>query len=85
MENEETEINKWDLLASIMPSGIELNELSEDECEITDGENTVKVIDNGESYIVNNTSLHFEDTNIEIMFTMLLPYILQELDGNRRL
>jgi ribosome recycling factor len=29
MENEE--INKWELLAAIMPSGIDLKEISEDE------------------------------------------------------
>lgn len=82
MENEE--INKWELLAAIMPSGIDLKELSEDECEITDGENTIKVIDNGDSYVVNGRTIHFEDTDPEIVNTLVLPFIMQELDGNRR-
>ena len=80
MENED----KWTLLAAIMPSGIDLKELSDDECEITDGENTVKVINNGSSYVVNDKSISFEDTDPEIINTLVLPFIMQELDGNKR-
>ena len=82
MENEE--INRWDLLASIMPSGIDLKEVSEDECEVTDGEHTVKVINNDTSYVINDRTIHFEDTDPEIINTLIMPFIMQEFDGNRR-
>jgi hypothetical protein len=82
MENEE--INKWELLAAIMPSGIDVKETSEGECEISNGENTIKVIDNGSSYVIGDRSISFEDTEPEIINTLLLPFIMQELDGQRR-
>ncbi len=82
MENED--INKWTLLAAILPKGMDLNELSKDECELTDGENTIKIIDNGSSYVIGDKSISFEDTDPEIINTLVLPFILQELDGNRR-
>ena len=82
MDNDE--INRWDLLASIMPNGIDLKEISEDECEITNGENTVKVINNEDSYVINGRTIHFEDTDPEIINTLVMPFIMQELDGNRR-
>lgn len=78
------EENKWTLLASILPGGIELNELSEDECEVTDGENTIKVISNDTSYVVNGRTISFEDTDPEIINTLVVPFIMQELDGNKR-
>lgn len=80
MENED----KWTLLASIMPNGIDVKETSEGECEINNGENTIKVIDNGSSYVIGDRSISFEDTEPEIINTLLLPFIMQELDGQRR-
>ena len=80
MENED----KWTLLASIMPKGVDVKPLSDDECEISNGENTVKIIDNGSSYVINGRSISFEDTDPEIINSLVLPFIMQELDGNRR-
>lgn len=74
----------WTILTSLLPSGYELNETSDDECEVTNGDKTIKIIRNDNDFVVNNITLHFEDDNNEIINTLLIPYILQELDGIKR-
>ncbi len=76
---------QWVIMTSLLPEGYELNEISKDECEITDGNKTVKVIRNDNNFVVNDVTLHFEDEDFEIINTLLIPYILQEIDGNERL
>lgn len=76
---------QWVIMTSLLPKGYELKEISEDECEVTDGDKTVKVIRNDNDFVVNGTTLHFEDEDYEIINTLLIPYILQEIDGNERL
>ena len=80
------EDNFWELIASVLPANIELNPKEDDMAEVTDGTNTVTVIynDADNSYVVDGRTLHFKDVNPEIVNTLLVPYILQELDGNRR-
>ena len=75
----------WTILTSLLPSGYELNEISDDECEVTDGNKTIKIIRNDNDFVVNNITLHFEDDDTEIINTLLIPYILQELDGIKRM
>ena len=74
----------WTILTSLLPSGYELNETSDDECEVTDGNKTIKIIRNNNDFVVNNITLHFEDDDNEIINTLLIPYILQEIDGIKR-
>lgn len=76
---------QWVIMTSLLPKGYELNEISEDECEVTDGNKIIKVIRNDNDYVVNGVTLHFEDEDYEIINTLLIPYILQEIDGNERL
>lgn len=76
---------QWVIMTSLLPEGYELNEISKDECEITDGNKNVKVIRNDNNFVVNDVTLHFEDEDFEIINTLLIPYILQEIDGNERL
>lgn len=76
---------KWVLIAALLPSGVELNVIDEDSCEITDGSNQVNVVSNDNDYVINGKTLHFEDIDDDIINTLLVPYILQELDGQRRL
>ena len=79
MENEEI----WTLLASLMPEGIEVIP-SGDEALVKseDGE-----LNNAErnSYTMNGKTIHFQDTEFEVVNTILVPFILQELDGKRRI
>lgn len=78
---------RWTLLASVMPDGINVNPKENGEAEITDGENEITVIynDADNSYVINGKTIHFDKINNEFVNTILVPYILQELDGQRRI
>lgn len=61
------------------------------DCEIHDGYMTVnangksvKVIFTGHTYVVGNRSLHFTEDNEEV-FTILVPLILEAIDGKKRI
>ena len=78
---------RWILLASVMPDGIDV-EPDEDGAIIKDDSgNEVKVIynDADNSYNINGRTIHFENTNDGFINTIMVPYILQELDGERRI
>ena len=53
----------WTLLASLMPKGIEVNPKSEEEAEITDGENKLNIVYDSDvnTYTLNGKTLHFSD------------------------
>lgn len=74
----------WNILTALFPSGVEVFPDGE-EAEIVMGDKSVNVVCNfdNNSYTINGKTLHFDD-NAEIVGTILVPYILQELDGNRR-
>ena len=75
----------WELLESLMPSDIEMNK-SDGYVTFTDGQNEVRVVMVEENkFQINGKSYAFEDTDYEIINTILIPCILQELDGERRL
>lgn len=83
MDNDE----RWTLLASVMPDGIDVQS-DGDEATVKDNSgNEVKIIynDADNSYIINGKTIHFENTNDEFINTIMVPYILQELDGERRI
>ena len=75
----------WMLIESLMPSDVEID-INNDEATFSSEDNSVKVIYIDEGvYQINGQTLHFEDDNFEIVNTILVPYILQELDGHRRM
>lgn len=75
----------WTILASLMPEGIEVIP-DGSQAEIKQDENILKIVYNEDnnSYTINGKTLHFED-DFEVINTLLIPYILQELDGERRI
>jgi hypothetical protein len=79
MDNDEF----WTNLTSLLPSGIESN-FNDDECSITSGDKTVTIIKNENDFTVNGKTLHFKENDFEILNTLLVPFVLQELDGNKR-
>lgn len=82
MENEEI----WTLLASLMPEGIEVIP-SGDEALVKSEDGELNILYNAErnSYTMNGKTIHFQDTEFEVVNTILVPFILQELDGKRRI
>lgn len=78
-------MEQWELITALLPSGIELIP-NEDEAIIKNSEKSIKVIRaNDNSYVVNGHVVTFEDSLDEIVNTLLIPYILQELDGEKRI
>ncbi len=84
MENEEQTEDKWTLLASLLPDGVDLEPVDENEAEVTWNGNSTTVRNEGTDYEVNGRKIHFEDDYFEVINTIIIPYILQELDGNER-
>ena len=84
MENEEQTEDKWTLLASLLPDGVDLEPVDENEAEVTWDGNSITVRNEGNDYEVNGRKIHFEDDYFEVINTIIIPYILQELDGNER-
>ena len=79
-------MERWTLMAALMPEGIEVIPDGY-EALITDGDKRINVIYNdlNGSYVINGKTYHFKDNDFEFLNTLLVPIILQELDGNRRI
>ena len=76
----------WTLLAALMPDGIEVLPDGSEALVKGFGKKLGLVRDEeGNSYTINGKTIHFEDTEAEVVNTMLVPFILQELDGQRRI
>jgi hypothetical protein len=45
----------------------------------------VNIVRNGNNFTLNGKTLHFEDSDSDVINTFLIPSILQEFDGNKRL
>ena len=77
----------WELIAALLPEGVQLNPQQDGIAEITDEQTSIKIIYNEDdnSYVIGDQTLHFEDTDYEIINTLLVPYILQQLDNQRRI
>lgn len=77
---------QWELLAALLPDGVELNPSDDNSAEITSKDSSVTVVANNDnSFVVGQQTIHFEDDNPEIINTILVPCILQQLDGQRRI
>ena len=76
----------WTILASLLPNGAEV--FPDEDKAVIEFENkklNIYYNDINSSFVVNGKTLYFQDGNFEVIGTMLVPYILQELDGNRRI
>ena len=75
----------WDVIASLMPDEIEVYG-DNDEAKIVKKDKSINVVYNDEnnSFTIDGETLYFKD-NVDVIVTMLIPYILQKLDGNKRL
>jgi len=80
MDNDEFWIN----LTALLPSGADAN-FDDNECTVKFGDKELTVIRNENNFTINGKTLHFDDSDFEIINTLLVPYILQELDGNKRI
>ena len=74
----------WINFTSLLPSGFD-TDFDKNECTIKSGDKEVTVIRNENNFTINGKTLHFEDSDFEIINTLLVPYILQEFDGQVRL
>lgn len=74
----------WTNFIALMPSEADCN-FDGDECKIKSGGKEVTVVKNDNSFVVDGTTLHFEDDSEDIINTLLIPYVLQKLDDNRRI
>ena len=80
MDNDEF----WTNFTALLPDGIE-TQAKDSECHIKWDGKEVTVIRNDNSFVINGKTLQFEDESEDIINTMLIPYVLQELDGQRRI
>ena len=80
MENEEF----WTCLTALLPSGYETFP-DREECLVKSGDKEVNIVRNGNNFTLNGKTLHFEDSDSDVINTFLIPSILQEFDGNKRL
>ena len=80
MDNDEF----WTNFTALLPDGIE-TQAKDSECSIKWDGKEVTVIRNDNSFVINGKTLQFEDESEDIINTMLIPYVLQELDGQRRI
>ena len=76
----------WDVLTANMPEGVEVFPDGDEAVgRFDDNELTVVWNDTDNSFTINGKTLHFGDVDLEVIGTILIPYILQELDGERRI
>ena len=73
----------WTNFTALLPNGVETTPRDE-ECLVKWKDKEINVVRNDNSFVINGKTLHFEDDSEEIINTLLVPYVLQELDGNRR-
>lgn len=74
----------WTNFTALLPDGVETTP-DGDECTVTWKDKEINVVRNDNSFVINGKTLHFEDDSEEIINTLLVPYVLQELDGQRRM
>ena len=75
----------WTNITALLPSGVDLT-YDDANAVVKSGDTEISVVCNDEkTFVVNGTTLHFEDALSDIINTILVPYILQELDGKKRI
>ena len=80
MDNDEF----WTNFTALLPSGVETQPRDE-ECFVKWKDKELNIVKNDNSFVINGKTLQFEDDSEDIINTFLVPYVLQELDGQRRI
>ena len=74
----------WTNFTALLPNGIETIPRDE-ECFVKWNDKELNIIRNDNSFVINGKKLQFEDNSEDIINTFLVPYVLQELDGQKRI
>ena len=74
----------WTNFTALLPNGIETIPRDE-ECLVKWNGKELNIVRDDNSFVINGKKLQFEDNSEDIINTFLVPYVLQELDGQRRI
>lgn len=74
----------WTNFTTLLPNGVETTPRDE-ECLVKWNDKELNIIRNDNSFVINGKKLQFEDNSEDIINTFLVPYVLQELDGQKRI
>lgn len=80
MDNDEFWIN----FTALLPNGVE-TQPKDSECLVKWNDKELNIVRNDNSFVINGKTLQFEDDSEDIINTFLVPYVLQELDGQKRI
>ena len=80
MDNDEF----WTNFTALLPDDVETTPRDE-ECLVKWNDKELNIVRNDNSFVINGKTLQFEDDSEDIINTFLVPYVLQELDGQRRI
>ena len=80
MDNDEF----WTNFTALLPNGVETTPKDE-ECLVKWNGKELNIVRNDNSFVINGKTLQFEDNSKDIINTFLVPYVLQELDGQKRI
>lgn len=77
----------WTNLGSFFPDGMEIFPDGESAIIRDSSGNEIGIIHNDadNSFVIGRNTVHFDGMRDEFLPTILMPYVLQELDGNRRI
>lgn len=74
----------WINFTALLPNGVETTPRDE-ECLVKWNDKELNIVRNDNSFVINGKTLQFEDNSEDIINTFLVPYVLQELDGQKRI
>ena len=74
----------WTNFTALLPNGVETTPRDE-ECTVKWNDKELNIVRNDNSFVINGKTLQFEDNSEDIINTFLVPYVLQELDGQKRI
>ena len=80
MDNDEF----WANFTALLPNSVE-TQPKDSECLVKWNDKELNIVRNDNSFVINGKTLQFEDDSEDIINTFLVPYVLQELDGQRRI
>lgn len=74
----------WTNFTALLPNGVETTP-NDEECIVKWNDKELNIVRNDNSFVINGKTLQFEDNSEDIINTFLVPYVLQELDGQKRI
>lgn len=74
----------WTNFTALLPNGVETTP-KDSECLVKWNGKELNIVRNDNFFIINGKKLQFEDNSEDIINTFLVPYVLQELDGQKRI